>query len=47
MTEQRGDPHTNAKWAHLRIAKEREENEARQREVVADLYDESGLPRPE
>ena len=37
MTEQRGDPHTNAKWKHLRIAKERAENEARQAEVVADL----------
>ena len=45
MTEQRGDPHTNAKWRHLTIARERDDNERRQREEVADLYDEQGLPK--
>ena len=45
LTEQRGDPRTNAKFAHLHIARARAENEARLRQAVADLYDESGLPK--
>ena len=32
-------------WEHLRIPREQAENERRQRQELADLYDEGGQPR--